>query len=463
MDQIPSGYLCAGFETLATIMDSFMAGLYDRYDNHFQREDISAFNEKTVGGFLHSFGQNFVGRKKFNKYVASEAEVFKICRETGFYNNSKFYIDSGGFQASIGKIDVHETDILIDLYHQFLTDHHDLIDRAFVLDLPPGPVCKLFKTWDDVFQQNMKTYSMAANLPVEIRDKMIYIHHFRTPMQWKIFNRILREGEFFDKFKHHATGGIVANLASDMQTPCVLYCLPLVPLLNECKKAGRDYLNFHILGGANFRDILFYELFTIHVQEVHGIKVNFTYDSSGLFKGLMVGRNIHVTTGKTVKKLNLRTHKLQNRFHENYTSEEYFFKLMDDLAEKHGFKKLDTRKIYNEETGTFFNEVRVYAMMHMFDFYSQMQTKCREYAKDTYELYKNGNLEEFNRSIIEIILSFNGGKITKKQITKAVVVCNSLKILTHLDEDYCEYLVKSFLAKDEFTNLSKGGSGILQF
>jgi len=444
-------------------MDSFVNGLYNRYDNHFQREDISKFNNATVSGFLHSFGQNFVGRKKFNKFVEKEAEVFTSTRATGFYDNSNFYIDSGGFQASIGKINEHETDILVELYHQFLNEHHDLIDRAFVLDLPPGPLCKLFKTWDDVYNQNMRTYTIASNLPDEIRDKMIYIHHFRTPMQWKIFNRILREGEFFDKFKHHATGGIVANLSGDMQTPCVLYCLPLVPLLNECKKAGRDYLNFHILGGANFRDILFYELFMIHVKKIHGITINFTYDSSGLFKGLMVGRNIHVTAGKNVKKLNLRTHKLQNRFLDQYTNEQYFFKIMDDLSDKYGFKKLETRNIYSEETGTFFNEVRVYAMLHMFDFYSQMQTRCREFARQAYEFYKNDDLEEFNNIIIDIILSFNGGKKTKKQITKSVVVCNSLKILTNLDEDYCEYLVKSFLAKDEFTNLSRRGTGVLQF
>ena len=106
--------------------------------------------------------------------------------------------------------------------------------------------------------------------------------------------KILDENNLFDKFKHFSTGGIVANMSTDLIIPCIIYILPLIPLLNRAKKFGRKYLNFHILGGAGFRDVLFYELFKIHVMEKHGIELNITYDSSGIFKALMIGRFIHI-------------------------------------------------------------------------------------------------------------------------------------------------------------------------
>lgn len=463
MEQIRAGYLCAGYDTYSSIVDQFINGKYNRYNDHFTREQASYINSHTISGFLHSFGQNFVGRKKFGTYVEKEAEIFRHTRQTRLFDNCNFYVDSGGFQAGIGKINPEETDILIELYHQFLVEHQDLYEHAFVLDLPPGPICKLYQNWDDVFKMNMRTYQMAADLPEDVRDKMIYIHHFRTPRQWGLFNRILREGNFFDKFKYHATGGIVANLSSDMKTPCVLYCLPLVPLLNECLKASRNYLKFHILGGANFRDILFYELFKLHVSELHGVEIEFTYDSSGLFKALMVGRNIHVTTGTRIQKLNLRTKFLKNRFYEHWRSEEYFFLLMDELADKYGLKRLGCESIYCDKLGTFHNETRVYAMMYMLDFYSVMQTRCREYAAQCYEFFKGGDLQTFNSMVTDMILKFNGGKITRKQLTKASAICNSLKILEDLDEEYCQFIIRTYLSKDEFSNLSKGGTGILQF
>jgi hypothetical protein len=49
----------------------------------------------------------------------------------------------------------------------------------------------------------------------------------------------------------------------------------------------------------------------------------------------------------------------------------------------------------------------------------------------------------------------NQGKLTKKQKTKAHSIARSLDMLVHLDEDYCEFLINKFLAKDEFFELDE--------
>ena len=54
---------------------------------------------------------------------------------------------------------------------------------------------------------------------------------------------------------------------------------------------------------------------------------------------------------------------------------------------------------------------------------------------------------------ISPLRSLNGGKITKKQISKSYSIINSLKMLENLDEDYCQYIVNKYLAKDEFIDL----------
>jgi len=469
VNQIKSGYVCAGFESLSSVLNRFLIGQSttkeSRYDNHFSREDIANMFSKIITGFLHSFGQDFPGRKKYQKYVDKEYNVFKLVHDEIFLTKNLLYADSGGFQASIGKISKNETELLIQLYHEFLHKTHNLLDRAFVLDLPPGPDCVIFKNWNDVYKWNLKTYTMAAELPDEIRKKMIYIHHFRTPNQWDIFQKIKNDNNLFDKFDHFATGGIVANSKADVTIPCIIYVIPLVCLLNDCIKYKRKKLEFHILGGANFRDMLFYEMFTIHVKEKHDIDLEITFDSSGLYKALMQGRVVHIfdESSKSIKKTDIRSNKMKMRFYNtDYLTEEYILNKLNTMADKFNLKSLSyLTELYTDETNTLWDEVRAYLMLYMLDFYSEVQTIIREYVHNGgYELYKNGMINEFNHSNIDFVRYLNG-KNTKKQVLKTTMLAKSLDILTDLDEDYCQYLVYTYLIKDEIKKLHSNYNEIL--
>ncbi len=451
-----SGYVLAGCETLFAILHNFaVRNTKQRFEDNFTPEQVSEFLSNSCHGFLHSFGQNFTGKKKYNKYIESEASVFEFIRNSGFGDNCTLKVDSGGFQASVGRIDKSETQLLIDLYHQFLVEYHDVYDRAFVLDLPPGPGCTLFDSFDDIYEKNLETYTMAKNLPDEARKKMVYIHHFRTPRLWDIYTDILNQEGMFDAFEHFGTGGIVANMASDISIPCIIYVLPLIPILKKAKEHGRTKLNFHILGGSNFRDILFYELFQKLTKEKHGIELEITFDSSGLYKGLMIGRYFYHNDNGTIKKVDIRSPNLNKRYNSNKTVIEVYDDVINELTTRNNFKHIpiNMKTVYDNETGTFFEEVKIYTMFTMLDRFSQIQQILKSKVDDIYPLYDNGDIPSFNRQIELLTRNINAGKITKKQKAKSTSVAKSMDMLTNLDVDYCKFIVNKCLAKDEFTEL----------
>ena len=446
-----SNYVLAGGETIITIIDRFFR--HKDFNNHFSKQDINNFFSNTCDKFLHSFGQSFAGRKNYKTYNQKEADMLKKTRDTGLMDSSEWIIDSGGFQASIGILDRRELDILFDLYYEFLVKYKDLYDRAFILDIPPGPGCKIFSCFNDVYDLNYKSYLTAKSLPQDVKDKIVYIHHFRTPKLWDIYSRIMNDNNMFNEFKFHATGGIVANSTSDSDIPCIIYVLPLIPLLNEAIKFNRSYLKFHVLGGATFRDILFYELFTIHVKNTHNIDLEITYDSSGPFKGLMVGRYLPVLDEGLIKKMDLRESILDLRFKDDIKVIDMYRNLLNNMSIKHSIKQIPVSEVYSKETGTFVEENRVYSLMYMLEIYSLVQDWMRNECDELYKFYESGDLEEFNSSAEYITRNINSGRITKKQKAKTFSISKSLDMLTNLDEEFCQYVVNKCLSKDEFTYL----------
>lgn len=451
-----NGYVLAGYDTLAKLLYRFTKGLKskDRWNEQFTTEQLQAFFNKVCVGFLHSFGQNFPNKRKYHKYKYIMFENMRFCRDTEFFKGSKLFLDSGGYQISIGRLSKRESRILFDMYYEWLQEFPQMYDRAFILDVPPGPGCKVFNNFNDVYDWNYESYMVAKNLPSDIKNKLIYVHHFRTPKLWEIYTKLMRENELFKEFNYHATGGIVANLGSDLSIPCFIYTIPLIPLLNECKKYKRDFLNFHILGGAGYRDVLFYELVKKAVYDFHKIKLNITYDSSGAFKQVMFARYMWVRDGDDhLKKMDIRSCNLQNRFYNDKSVIDTYQKMMDELAVENDFKKIDLSDVYMDNQGSMHEDVKIYSIMYALHRYHTVKKEMEEFADEVYPLYKNKQYAEFYHRCIEVTRLLNQGKLTSKQGTKAHSFVRSLDMLVDLDEDYCQFLVDKFLAKDEFVHL----------
>jgi len=459
-----SGYVLAGFEALRLIIQNFMKGKRGRWNDNFTQEQIGDFFTNEISGLLHSYGQNFSGKKLYHKYNAAETKVYQQCKDSGLFGDCAMIADSGGFQISNGRLTRHEADMLLTMYYDWIEENPDIIKRAFILDVPPGPGCRVFKTFDDVYKLNLQSYLRASQMDDEIRKKIIYVHHFRTPKLWEIYTKIMRDNDMFDKFEHHGTGGIVANMASDMAVPCIMYVLPIIPLINEALKCGRDYLNFHILGGAHYRDMFFYELIKYAVWKEHKFTINLSYDSSGIFKQVMFARYMYTIDGNGhMKKMDIRSFNLKNRFYdrpvqgEASTVEGMVQTILNELADEQGWKRISVDGLYDDERGTLHEDVKVYAMFRILANYSKFEKVLREQVKTLYPIYESGTeiSEEFFIHSDKIIQNLNAGKATKKQLAKSTAIFNSLEMLRNLDEDKCKYIVDILLQKDEFIDLKK--------
>lgn len=449
-----SGYVLAGFDSLCVVLNNFINGVHGRFNNNFTPKDISNFLSTSMSGFLHSYGQDFPGKKNYSNYNKREGELYIRCRDMGFFDDCAYIADSGGFQISVGRLTRIESDLLYKMYYEWLVDYKESYNRAFILDIPPGPGCEIFHDFEDVFKLNLESYQKAKDLPDEVRKKMIYVHHFRTPALWHIYTKIMREYDMFNSFEYHATGGIVANQQSDMIIPCIIYVLPLIPLINEAKKYGRDYLNFHVLGGANFRDIFFYELFTKVVKEKHNFDLNITFDSSGIFKQVMHARFMYAKDELgNYKKLNMRSNNIQMKFLPNLSVEDATGKILNEFARRWGFKEITTDGIYDPSRNTFWEDIKVYSMLYTLDLYRIIQDDMRVHAARIYDMYECGDTDSLYRECGEVTQVLNQGNLTKKQMVKSYSIPRSLDMLTTLDEDKCYSIVKNYLSKDEFADL----------
>jgi len=191
-------------------------------------------------------------------------------------------------------------------------------------------------------------------------------------------------------------------------------------------------------------------------MEKYNIELNITYDSSGIFKALMIAKFIHVIKDNSVFKINIGTPNLEMRQKDSgIKTIDLFREGLNKFSVDNNFKKLSFDNLYDPKTKTFYEDVRLYSMLCVLNNYSDMTIYFRNIVGELYDLYKNKLYIEFNEKIELITRKINNEKITRKQNAKSMSLIKSLDMLSNLDEDYCKYLVDKFLMKDEFTDLQK--------
>lgn len=451
-----SSFILAGFEAFGRIVTNFVMGKKpDRWNKNFTYSDLSQYFNSTITGFLHSYGEDYAIRKNLKTYGKSQMKMIKRFLDTGLFKDIDVYLDSGGYQISTGKLDRYYSEALLENYYDFVVEANDLFDHSFILDVSPGQNCVMFDCFEDVYEKNLQSYQEATQLPEEIRSKMIYVHHFRTPKLSQIYNRILYDHEMYQYFNHFACGGIVSNMASDLKIPCLVYILPLIPLLKETVRHGRNYLNFHILGGASYRDVLFYELFKEVVRRYHNIELKITYDSSGIFRQIFVARYIHAIDDLgNINKMNIKSDNLHRNFYDNVTIQEVLNQNLNKMAREFNFREIDIMNgIYDEKT--MHEDVKVYTMLYIFSLYSELTTNFRRWAVDVLDTYESGDQETFTDKCLEQTVRAAQGRYSSKVRYKTYSIGRSIDMLRDLDEDQCNHLIKKYLAPDEFTYLDK--------
>ena len=463
MESSSSGYVCAAGDTLTALMGHFIDLSNGSYLNDDQ---FSQFLSNTVDKFLYSFGANvdYQRKKLADNHAEKFLKVIKFILKRPFMKNIKLYLDSGGFQVAQGAFLPKDIPVFTDLWYNTVKENPNLFSYAFIQDIPPGPAsAELFNSYKEIEDLNRESYLKCKKiLPADIvRDKIIYIHHFRTPSLFDIWHRFLFEENLAEGFTYFGTGGIVAQLATDTDKPFILYVIPLNSMIQYAKMKNIKQMKFHILGGANFIDVFYHQLFSYHIKQYHKIDIDITYDSTALFKGLSLGRFVQVVNPLgCLEKMDLRSAELQRRWHDD-TIENYCYKITNDVATRHNFKLLTKEKdpIYDERN-TLSRSIHMYLMAYMLDFYKLMEAFAINEVHRIYPIYLAGEKERkhFNEECYEIVRKLNQGKESTKQFHKSQSIYNSLKILEKADLDWSRQIVEKTLFKDDIQEL-KGTDG----
>jgi hypothetical protein len=467
---MPSGnFVAAGGDTFVALMKRFMPECPTLCND----EQIINVLDNTVDKFLYSFGAgvNYKTKKLSGKHEQRFLKVIDRMQDAPFMKNAKIYWDSGGFQVANGAFYTKDLPNFIDMYYNCVENNPSKYSNAFILDCPPGPGSKdLFSSYDQIERLNRESYQKCRTIisPENLK-KVIYIHHFRTPSLYDTWHKFLFEENLAEGYEYFGTGGIVANLASDIAIPVILYTIPLSSVLAYAKSKGLKHFKFHVLGGANFRDVFYHKLFEHHIREYHGINVEITFDSSAIFKAMFIGRHIHVFNhDSNIIKMDFRSGVLDTVLKgsdiskidptKNITVRQKLYMVCDELSRKYGFRKLDPAvdPIYDPVTNSLTKEMHILMMAYVMEFTKEMEQNSEMLARKIYPLYKADEEGDFNEACRRITKMINQGKETKKQIAKNNCIYKSLKVLEQLDLDYNKKLVHEFMQSDDISTLSGG-------
>lgn len=445
---------------------SFHGNFMDRYSDgsYYNDDNMKSFLSETGTRFLYSFGSgiSYETQKIGKRHTENIAKKIRMMHDRPFMSDSKIYVDSGGFQVAMGALKTSDMPKFIDMYCDFLMKYDSIYHYAFSLDLPPGPLeNNVFTSYDQLEKLNRSSYQKLGSLPDNIKKKLIYVHHFRTPSIYDTWNKFLFHENLAEGYDNFATGGIVANMATDQAIPVILYCIPLSEILYYNKKLNKKSFNFHVLGGANHIDVFYHKLFEHHIKQVHDVDVNITYDSSALFKALAQGRFVPVfkSDGSMIK-MDLHSAYLHQRFEGQQTIEEKLYEILNECTNDYGFRKLTPKDdpvyttIQPSNCLTFSRSIHMYGMCYFLYNYCMMEAIAKDYVQRIYPYYLSRDQETFDAICNELSVKLNGGKRSKKQTSKISSLFRSLDLLTHIDLSYNRNIITKYLSNDDISSMS---------
>lgn len=497
-DRKAGNFVCAALPSIVTHCDNALKD----YPDHMNNESINKFFHSNVNKFLSSIGvvipklsknpknkedQIKKGRMKgvVKKYL-SVLDRFDSCK---YLENTERIIDSAGFSIQQPEyFDRSEIPEYIDVYNNdFLKNYSDRFTYAFLLDIAPGAVCCPYTSYKDMYNLADESYKMARELPQNVRDKLIYIHHFRTPSINKIYKKLLPK--YADGFKNFATGGLVSFSRTGKVPPYIMYAVPLMHIIQHAKERNLKKFRFHVLGGSEWKEIVGHKFFERHIKELFDIDVQITFDSSTLFKTLCLGRYTFQIDKdqKKISKLTLRSGNKGNhvgipgsdRFNEK-TNEEVFRDLINEAVVPSGMKALDLNEFglyeglekadvgftneHESPKGRLSRLAYMYGMFQLLYLFKTAEDWCEEEVDRLYPYfvkYDDYSIDKINQELDNFMIMLNGGENLSDNLVKyrSLTIHNSLDLLTSLRDnpketlEKCDWLIDEFMSGDECQQL----------
>lgn len=458
-------YLVAGAETVYGTFHKYV-----KKEDSWQFKLIHKFIEKTDSGYLFSFGNGLSNSKNNkrvkikNSYAKSFSKFFK--KETFIENCEKYDIknivmDSGGYQAQSGYLDLKKCYEFIEEYNKFILENHEKFRYFFALDLIPDGL-----SYEELVALNTKSFETHNALPDEIKKKMIFIYHFFTPKVHKAWHEIT--DKYFDKFSDYfAFGGLAAKDTVGVKLPIAVFSIGIVKIVHNAKLRGIKKLKIHILGAASYRDIMLYQLYKVIIRTYHDVDLDITYDSSLPFKQIQKSRCVNIIEDDyTNNLLSIRESDL-GLYIERYINGKSNYITVENLVKE---KMVEMAKDIAPEYIDIIKNVPIYELKAdksgnglgkdfgllciLFSSwqYHRLEEQCFQYILSMMDTLKN-NPFQFYDVINDLLLKLNAGKLSYKFKDKVKYVRSTVECLIDLNTDYIDEIVDTFLLQSEIVDM----------
>lgn len=336
MTKITNGLVLAGFDT---IISSFKKIVSDQFKNSDKFLNNKIINEMRPG--LISFGTGMIKKSLISNGDKLYESNFKIIDDSYKYcNKNPFWIDSGGFIFSIGKVEQSYVSNLIEYYTKYIQEtclnpeYNNML--YFYLDIvPTAGITKDFslkhmKIFHDMLLDKIKDIPGA-------KEKMYIVIQVNNPIAYDTFYHFIRDNSIHEQLNSHkwSIGGIVPLQNNNPQyivrpyMPAIFDCLDLE--LNSLKNNIPVY--FHILGTSSY-----YEMFLVAwmniLCEYYNIPFIITFDSTACINNATRTGIIHYideNNDNNVIKLDSKHANINTRVDNNYTNYDYLNKIKNFL------------------------------------------------------------------------------------------------------------------------------------
>ena len=437
----PTSYITAGAQTLPQILRPIL-----------ENNDESTLNKvilETMDKMLISFGANlsYKNNKLSQNYLKNFESSMKFVKEKMF-ENTITYGDSGGFQVASGGLRKEDIPRFTDYYIEFLSKNCDYV---FSLDIPPTN--NTYENFDDIYKWNKYTYDRLAELPIELRKKILCVYHFRTTKIYDIWNRLFEEGGYFEKFNIWSLGGLVGFASLASTSGIIPYVIIIEKIVKAMKARGEKDVYIHILGSTAPNDILLYMLVKRLLKETQDINLFMTFDSSKIYKGIIRGKYFEVLRGGSSYQINYKSLEMNKPIHTlGKTPIELLNEEMGIICNRYSMKPVEYgNQMYESEdrAAPIRKDVQAFIALQTMMYSKDLYDFIDRTADQLYPLYK----ADPNRFMIEVsnfLRDLNKAKMTDSVKGKAISIKNSLDYFTqNLSESKVHSLIGRIFNKHE--------------
>lgn len=445
MKEKPTRFCCASLGSLAVHTDLAIS----RHPDVVSEQAVNRFLLGNVPQLLTSVGE-VMSQGAATNHLALWAfqRRFDSLMACEYLKDTTTYLDSGGYQVQRGFLRLEKIADYCTQYHEFLERNDERFGRAFTLDLAPGPNACTFDSARQIYDFNIESYGTAAALPETIREKLLCVAHFRGPQLYRMWRRLLFGDGFASSFGRFAVGGLAVLRGNKALMPCVPYAVPLTDILLHAKARGLTNVHFHVLGASEPHQTLAHCFVERHVKEVHGIELDITNDSTGVFARFAKGRVIWLpdTAARSLKDVSVASDHFFIVDPGRGSREERFYKAANEALLPTGMGPFDAVRhpVYDGRRTTtlgFF----LGALLSL-NGYARIDAWCDEAAEDLYPIYRSGDIPALKRGIRDVLVRLDGVNSAESAAGIGSAIAKALDLVGSLDRDRCTYLVDRHLA-----------------